>query len=99
MGLKWAFSGGTATINASSITSLGSVNKVANTGLAPTVYNTGNLYAAVTTTAAASDWLRLQGYVTVNAAGTFPLQWAQNTSNVGSLVMLQGSYLKATQLS
>lgn len=48
---------------------------------------------AMTPTVSGAGYVRVELILNTNAAGTFSLQWAQNTLDAGNLTVLRGSYI------
>lgn len=55
--------------------------------------NTGSTGAIGGLTATTGGWVEVRGYVTVNAGGTFTLQFAQNASNAAASLVVGGAYM------
>ena len=54
---------------------------------------------AVAASIAATDWLRVDGAITVTVAGSLTLQWAQNTSHADATIVGIGSWLTCLPVS
>lgn len=62
----------------------------------PTAKALGDVAAIPTD--ASTQWIWMHGIIRTGAAGSFILQWAQNTADAGTTKLYQSSYIAATKV-
>lgn len=79
-----------------------SVNGYVN-GAALTYPNTQSITSTTQhediTTLAAGDWIKIEGFLNVTAAGDLALRWSQQTSDAAVTQLYSGSWLRATRMA
>lgn len=98
-GAQFDFGGGTATITSTAWGYDGSVNGATVSATGATSTTTAPAFPTISTSASAPDWVRIDGYVKINAAGTFRMRGAQVTPSADTTHFLAGSFLKLTRVS
>jgi len=97
-GFQFDFNSGSATVGAINFGVDGYVTAaVGNAGV--TSVSTATSFGTVVTSSSAPSWLRITGYLTITAIGTFALRWAQAaTLAIDPTNLLAGSRIMATKI-
>lgn len=97
-GFQFDFGNGTATLSGI-LFSFNGYSTTSEANAASTSAGSAQAFAsAISTNSAAPSWMRVSGVVTVSAAGTLGVRWAQSSTNANSTSLLAGSYVKFTKI-
>jgi len=92
-GLKWIVNS-SATITDSSFVANGIVNSVSNSyGITPSTSSFSFSNINGSGSAINTDWVLINGQMTISTSGTISFQWSQQTSNANNTNVRKGSYM------